>query len=409
VELDAAERSASGGRPVDWREWNTAYDSADSPLARRLKLVQGAIASALDRAPTGPVRVISICAGEGQDLIGVLAEHPRRADVSARLVELDRESVLAARSSAAQAGLEGLEIVEGDASLTDAYAGAVPAEVVLLCGVLGNISESDVANTIAELAGLCAAGATVIWTRHRNPPDLVPGLLETFGREGFEEVSLVDAAPFAVGAHRLTGPPRPLREGARLFEFIGHRALWPHLDPARRTALGALFRPDCSLLELVEAMRALAYGRPSEASAESMLREARGTAALKHLFLAQLIGRRFAQLEPVIVHRVHSLSRERANELFGAELAAAVPAGGFTGVHRYLTILSGGQRIALDVTLGGSPWDGVSALEPACGPGRDVPAGSDPDADERTLEQQHCDPALRAPFLAALSQITVAD
>jgi hypothetical protein len=33
--------------------------------------------------------VISLCAGQGRDLLGVLADHPRREDVRARLVELD--------------------------------------------------------------------------------------------------------------------------------------------------------------------------------------------------------------------------------------------------------------------------------------------------------------------------------
>ena len=74
----------------DWREWHTAYDG-DTPLTQRLAIVQARIADALDAAPPGPIRVISMCAGQGRDLLGVLADHPRRADVRARLVELDGE------------------------------------------------------------------------------------------------------------------------------------------------------------------------------------------------------------------------------------------------------------------------------------------------------------------------------
>ncbi|GHD35622.1 hypothetical protein GCM10010335_31060 [Streptomyces galbus] len=33
-----------------------------------------------------------MCAGQGRDLIGVLAGHPRRDDVRARLVELDEKA-----------------------------------------------------------------------------------------------------------------------------------------------------------------------------------------------------------------------------------------------------------------------------------------------------------------------------
>jgi hypothetical protein len=39
----------------------------------------------------------------------------------------------------------------------------------------------------------------------------------------------------------------------------------------------------------------------------------------------------------------------------------------------------------------------------ACGAGVDHPAGADPDAEKRRLEAEHCDPALREPFIAALA------
>ena len=38
----------------------------------------------------------------------------------------------------------------------------------------------------------------------------------------------------------------------------------------------------------------------------------------------------------------------------------------------------------------------------ACGEGVDHPAGADPDAEKRRLEAEHCDPAVREPFIAAL-------
>ena len=193
---------------VDWAAWHAGYGKPDSELGRRLALVQAQLRDALDRAAPGPIRAISVCSGQGHDLIGVLAEYPRRTDVSARLVELDAQNVLLARGAARAIGLDAVEVIAGDASLTDAYGGAVPADVVLLCGVFGNISVADVGNTIEQLGQLCAAEATVIWTRHRHPPDLVPYIRETFEQAGFEELSLEDAPPFAVGANRMLAPPR---------------------------------------------------------------------------------------------------------------------------------------------------------------------------------------------------------
>ncbi len=210
---------------VDWQAWHEEYDEPGSALARRLAVVQAQIRAALDRAAPGPIRVISVCAGQGHDLIGVLAEHPRRTDVNARLVELDEENVRSACHAVAAAGLDGVEVIAADASLVDAYEGAVSADLVLLCGVFGNISRADIANTIGDLPSLCAPAASVIWTRHRHPPDLTRYIREAFEGTGFGELAFEDSPPFGVGANRLLASPRPFRDGVRLFEFVGYDVL----------------------------------------------------------------------------------------------------------------------------------------------------------------------------------------
>ncbi len=199
--------------PIDWAAWHDAYEDPDNPLARRLKAVQAQIRAALDAAPPGPLRVVSVCAGQGTDLLGVLADHPRAGDVSGRLVELDP------RNTAAIAAPPGIEVVTGDASRVGAYAGAVPADLVLICGVLGRISDHDLASTIRALPQLCATGGTVIWTRHRKPPDRTPKVRRLLAREGFEELAFDAPAGevFTVGSHRHTGAPQPLQPEARLF------------------------------------------------------------------------------------------------------------------------------------------------------------------------------------------------
>lgn len=164
-----------------------------------------------------------------------------------------------------------------------------------------------------------------------------------------------------------------------------------------------LLQDDCTLVELVEAVRALPYGRPSDRTVVGMIRERRGTCSTKHLFLAQELARRLIDSAPQIVHRVYTLSRPDAERLFGTGAAAAVPSEGLTDVHRYLTAQIHGTRITLDATFPGPRWDGRSSLPLACGPGQDHPAGDDPDSEKRALEQQHCDPAAREPFIAALT------
>jgi hypothetical protein len=188
--------------------------------------VQARIAAALDQAPPGPLRAVSICAGQGRDLIGVLREHPRRGDVTARLVELDPRNAAAARQFAADAGLSQVEVVTGDAAQMDAYAGLVPANLVLACGVFGNITDEDVARTIRCCAGLCATGGTAVWTRGRRRPDLIPQICEWFAAEGFELLGVSEPkTKWGVGAHRFAGTPAPLPARERMFTFVGGNVL----------------------------------------------------------------------------------------------------------------------------------------------------------------------------------------
>ena len=213
--------SISGQAP-DWLAWHDQYAEPTSGLAWRLATIQGHIRAVLDDAPAGPVRVISFCAGQGRDIIGAVADHARRGDVTARLVELDPRNVEIARMAAAKAGLTGFEVVLDDASRTTAYRGAVPADLVLVCGVFGNVSDADVRRTVYALPGLSQPGATVIWTRHRHDPDLTVEIRRWFLEAGFAEVAF-DRFPSGfqtVGVHRLVEEPSPYQPGQELFRFI---------------------------------------------------------------------------------------------------------------------------------------------------------------------------------------------
>ena len=207
---------------TDWVGWHGDYDDPSTGLAQRLRAVQGQVADALEDAGPGPLRVVSMCAGQGRDLLGVLAGHPRRGDVRARLVELDARNAATASAAAEAAGLDGVEVVIGDASETTAYDDAVPADLVLVCGVFGHASDDDIRRIVFHLPMLCASGATVIWTRGGFQSDLRPVIRGWFTEAGFEEIAFLtgDSGSWGVGANRLVAPPSPYQPGIRLFTFL---------------------------------------------------------------------------------------------------------------------------------------------------------------------------------------------
>jgi hypothetical protein len=208
----------------DWARWHDGYDDPSSPLSARLAIVQAHLADALTAVPPGPVSLVSLCAGQGRDVLGVLPGHPRRGDVTAVLVELDPRNARWAAARAAREGLAAVEVREADAGATASYADALPADVLLLCGIFGNVSDADIGRTVAAVPALCAPGGTVIWTRHRRPPDLTLLVRKWFTAAGFAEVAFdapgTGTTLIGVGVHRRQDTDQaPGPVPGRLFSF----------------------------------------------------------------------------------------------------------------------------------------------------------------------------------------------
>ena len=234
-----AERGSGGDGEADpshWLRWHAPYADPSSNLSRRLRAVQGMVREVLDAMPnpeSSPnpetFRMVSMCAGQGRDVIDVLASHPRREAVSALLVELHPALVAFARARAAAAGVDRqVRVLEGDAAQSRSYVNYVPADLVLVCGVFGNITASDITRTIRALPRWCKEGAHVIWTRHRNPPDATPAIRADFAEAGFTELAFVapEGTVMTVGHHRLDvvaseSDTARFDADQTLFEFVG--------------------------------------------------------------------------------------------------------------------------------------------------------------------------------------------
>ena len=241
-------------RGTDWLAWHRHYDDPDSRFSRRLAVLQRQLRWVLGRAAPGPITVVSVCAGQGHDLLGVLADHPRRHDVVARLIELDPGNAEIARSRARELCLSGISVAQADAGLSDAYVGAVPASLIILAGFLTYLDEADIARTVALLPQLCAAGAIVVWARGRSRINSAAQIRSLFQRAGFVEIDAEDVEHpgLHVGVERFAGSPLALESGRRLFTFRDPRVprtsrlqdslrrLSRHARNLRRRALGRL-------------------------------------------------------------------------------------------------------------------------------------------------------------------------
>jgi hypothetical protein len=179
----------------DYQDWHRRYDDPDSGLSWRLQRVRRFLADALDELG-GDRRVLSVCAGDGRDVFGVLAERTDADRVSAVLLELHPQLAQQAREAAERSGCPHVEVRAVDASRLQAYEGAVPADVVLMVGIFGNIADVDVWRLIDFAPQLCRPGAVLIWSRGRTFARELPGVSAgdindevraRFASAGFEE------------------------------------------------------------------------------------------------------------------------------------------------------------------------------------------------------------------------------
>jgi hypothetical protein len=205
---------------TDWHAWHRDYDDRASSLARRLLIVRRRVDELVRSAP--PVRrVLSLYAGDGRDVIPVLETLPPSGRPQLTLVELDAELAEEARWRAIEADVAA-EVVSGDAGLHATWRHVPPVDLLMLCGVFGNVSEADVRRTIRAVPALLTEAGTVLWTRgHVRGTDVRPQIRAWFRAAGMEELAF-DAEPigYGVGVNRKTAGAPVGEVPDRLFSFV---------------------------------------------------------------------------------------------------------------------------------------------------------------------------------------------
>jgi len=212
---------ARAGRNT-WNNWpRRAYDRGS--YQHRLEAVEQHLHTALDRAPAGRIRVVSICAGDGRDVINVVDSHSRRGDVTAWLVEADCKSVEAGIARARAAGLDNhVRLIQADATMFATYQDIPRADVLLFCGVWGHVAAEERDSVVAACRALCCQGGSLIWTRGVQfgmaRVDEIRGLFRESQWEQAQETITSDKK-WVVVTHRLRQPNTSPPSNGRIFHF----------------------------------------------------------------------------------------------------------------------------------------------------------------------------------------------
>jgi hypothetical protein len=208
----------------DYLKWHDAYDDPDSDLYWRLRQVQAYIRATLDQIQ-GQLAVLSLCAGDGRDILEVLAQRDDSSRIHTTLIELHPVLAQRAREFAAMAALANVTVHADDAGNTTAYAGSVPADLVIMMGIFGNISNDDVRRTIQTAPRLCRPGAVLLWSRSTDGVDRNRSVRGWLTKAGFSEVDYKEfdhaqGERAALGSARYDGPMLPLMPGQQIFTFL---------------------------------------------------------------------------------------------------------------------------------------------------------------------------------------------
>jgi hypothetical protein len=204
---------------TDWQEWHDHYADPTSSLARRLGVVQHLLTDLVDDLTAGQ-RILGLCAGDGRDIIPVLAKRPAEQRPQLVLVELDPPLTSAARGRAADAGV-GATVIVGDAGLRSTWFDHLPVDLLMLCGIFGNVTDDDVQTTISSAPAMLTPDGAVIWTRGAfRDRDLRPQVRQWFKEAGFQETAYeAEPAGYGIGVNRMTERVVRLPIPSQLFTF----------------------------------------------------------------------------------------------------------------------------------------------------------------------------------------------
>jgi hypothetical protein len=224
---------------MNWKEWHSQYDRCEV-MQSRLATVRQTIEQCLRLLPPGRQRILSVCAGDGRDIIPLIAQSPRRSDFRGVLVEQDAALVKAGQEliDAHELGRY-LTFLQADATAPAIYAERIPCDLVLAAGVFGNLLPRDFDMFVRALGAFLKTDGYLVWTRNRvvsNGHREIPRIRQTLQSHGFVECYHHDITDYIVACHQYQHETLPLPD-TKLFTFTPFSEI-----PARRAPGANLLR-----------------------------------------------------------------------------------------------------------------------------------------------------------------------
>jgi hypothetical protein len=207
---------------TDWLAWHAEYDDPTTALSQRLQVVRARLGEILDSVDTPAPRLLSLCAGDARDVVPVLDTRADGRRVAAVLVENDEVLAQRARAAANATKLGNVEVRSADAGIVSVFSDVLPVDVLMLCGVFGNIERAAVRHVVEQVPAMVDQGGFVIWTRGgHGQDDPRPEVRRWFVQAGMPEVSF-DGPPnnYGVGVNRVEASRPRQPDERRLFTFI---------------------------------------------------------------------------------------------------------------------------------------------------------------------------------------------
>jgi 2-polyprenyl-3-methyl-5-hydroxy-6-metoxy-1,4-benzoquinol methylase len=203
-----------------WYDWHIEKHSDPNSYTSQRMTDIGLVIEEYLKDTVHRSNIVSVCAGQGLDLIPILRQYPNSAD--AYLIDIEQQNI--DHINKISTGLEGIHTYAADATVSNTYINnKIPrANLLLVCGVFAHLTSEDQSIFIQNMRSLLKPGGYVIWTRI---DEYLNDIHEKFENNGYKKIDLshINLSTGSVGMSRLKESIKTLHPDKQIFNFLDLR------------------------------------------------------------------------------------------------------------------------------------------------------------------------------------------